>query len=86
MDALRAVGYAQQTLVLLTSDHGQNLGEHNTWTKMTNWEHSLRVPLADDAWVPHRLVSTQGTTVMVETQRAVENATLTVSVGQSREV
>ena len=43
--AVKAVGYAPNTLVTLTSDHGQNLGEHNTWTKMTNWEHSLRVPL-----------------------------------------
>ena len=43
--AVKSVGYAPNTLVTLTSDHGQNLGEHNTWTKMTNWEHSLRVPL-----------------------------------------
>lgn len=37
--------YASNTLVLFTGDHGQNVGEHNTWTKMTAWEHSLRVPL-----------------------------------------
>jgi arylsulfatase A-like enzyme len=43
--ALAEVGYAERTLVLFTGDHGQNVGEHNTWTKMTAWEHSLRVPL-----------------------------------------
>ena len=33
--AVKSLGYAPNTLVTLTSDHGQNLGEHNTWTKMT---------------------------------------------------
>ena len=28
--AVEAVGYEPNTLVTLTSDHGQNLGEHNT--------------------------------------------------------
>jgi len=45
MDAMEEAGYLNNTLVLFTGDHGQNLGEHNTWTKMTAWEHSLRVPL-----------------------------------------
>eukprot|EP00040_Diaphanoeca_grandis_P035546 m.223825 g.223825 ORF g.223825 m.223825 type:complete len:561 (+) comp33412_c0_seq1:77-1759(+) len=47
------IGYTNNTLVLFTGDHGQNVGEHNTWTKMTAWEHSLRVPLVISApWLP----------------------------------
>eukprot|EP00041_Stephanoeca_diplocostata_P016103 m.313662 g.313662 ORF g.313662 m.313662 type:complete len:442 (+) comp20256_c1_seq25:607-1932(+) len=47
------IGYTNSTLVLFTGDHGQNVGEHNTWTKMTAWEHSLRVPLIIAApWLP----------------------------------
>jgi hypothetical protein len=43
--AMEALNMTENTLVLFTGDHGQNLGEHNTWTKMTAWEHSVRVPL-----------------------------------------
>ena len=50
---LDEVGYTANTIVLVTGDHGQNLGEHNTWTKMTAWEHSLRVPLIIAVpWLP----------------------------------
>lgn len=51
--ALKEVGYEERTLLTFFGDHGQNLGEHNTWTKMTNWEVSLRVPLIVRApWLP----------------------------------
>lgn len=51
--AFDAAGYTNDTIVLFTGDHGQNLGEHNTWTKMTAWEHSLRVPLMISVpWLP----------------------------------
>jgi arylsulfatase A-like enzyme len=45
LNAFDEVGYTNDTVVLFAGDHGQNLGEHNTWTKMTAWEHSLRIPL-----------------------------------------
>lgn len=32
-------------VVVLWSDHGQNVGEHGTWCKMAAWEHSLRVAM-----------------------------------------
>ena len=41
----REVGGLRATLVTLTSDHGQNLGEHNTWTKMTNGSTRPRPPI-----------------------------------------
>jgi iduronate 2-sulfatase len=35
----------QNTVVILWSDHGYQLGEHGTWNKRTNWEGSARAPL-----------------------------------------
>ncbi len=43
--ALEANGYADNTIVIITSDHGHHFGEKNHWRKWTLWEESLRVPL-----------------------------------------
>lgn len=45
LDALETSEYANNTLVILWSDHGYHLGEKNIVTKMTLWEESTRVPL-----------------------------------------
>jgi uncharacterized sulfatase len=47
LDAARALGEKawDQLVVVLWSDHGQNVGEHGTWCKMSAWEHSLRVAM-----------------------------------------
>lgn len=42
---LDALGLAQDTLVVLWSDHGWKLGEHNGWCKQTNYEIDTRSPL-----------------------------------------
>ena len=34
LTTLDDVGYTNNSLVLFTGDHGQNVGEHNTWTKV----------------------------------------------------
>jgi iduronate 2-sulfatase len=53
LSAVDELGMADNTMVLFTGDHGQNLGEHATWCKMTAWEHSLRVPLVISVpWMP----------------------------------
>ncbi|QDV81689.1 sulfatase-like hydrolase/transferase [Stieleria magnilauensis] len=42
---LDALGLADKTIVVLWSDHGWKLGEHNSWCKQTNYEIDARVPL-----------------------------------------
>ena len=41
---LTDLGLAQNTLVVFTSDHGDMLGSHGTYSKRKPWEESVRVP------------------------------------------
>ncbi len=45
MQVLRETGLADNTVVILTSDHGEMLGEHGLWYKKTFFEDACRVPL-----------------------------------------
>ncbi|HEX5789198.1 MAG TPA: sulfatase-like hydrolase/transferase [Woeseiaceae bacterium] len=45
LDALEAAGHADDTIVVLLSDHGYHLGEKQTWQKQKLWEEDTRVPL-----------------------------------------
>ncbi len=45
LDALESSPYADNTIVVLWSDHGFHLGEKQHWAKRTLWEESTRVPL-----------------------------------------
>ena len=45
MEALRATGLIDDTLVVFTSDHGEMLGERGMWYKQAFYEWSARVPL-----------------------------------------
>ncbi len=44
LDQLDRLGLAENTVVVLWSDHGWKLGEHNSWCKQTNYEIDTRVP------------------------------------------
>ena len=51
--ALEETGLADDTVVILTSDHGEMLGERGLWYKMSFFEGSARVPLIVHA--PHHI-------------------------------
>ncbi len=44
-DSLRKNGLWENTIIVLTSDHGYHLGEHFMWGKVTLFEECARVPL-----------------------------------------
>jgi arylsulfatase A-like enzyme len=45
LDALEQSPYANNTLIVLWSDHGWHLGEKQHWHKSTLWEEATRIPL-----------------------------------------
>jgi choline-sulfatase len=45
MQALNESGLAEDTVTIVTGDHGDMLGERGLWFKMNWFEHSARVPL-----------------------------------------
>ena len=45
LDALETAGLAGDTLVINTSDHGEMLGEHGLWRKMSFYDQAARIPL-----------------------------------------
>jgi len=45
VEALDSAGIAERTNVIYTSDHGDNLGARNLWSKCTMYEESAGVPL-----------------------------------------
>jgi choline-sulfatase len=60
MQALRSAGLAEDTIVVLASDHGEMLGERGLWYKMSFFEGSSRVPLviaSPGRFAPRRVAS-----------------------------
>jgi len=60
MGALRLAALTQDTIVVLTSDHGEMLGERGLWYKMSFLEGACRVPLifaAPGRFEPHRVAA-----------------------------
>ena len=64
LETLAELGLEQKTVVVLVSDHGYHLGEQGLWTKTTNYEADVRVPL---------LMAVPGLTTGRETAALVES-------------
>lgn len=64
LDAVDAIGMRNSTIVVVMSDHGWLLGEHNEWCKESNFENALHVPLIFR--IPQKKNSTQGTAAAVK--------------------
>jgi arylsulfatase len=45
LDALRSRSELDNTVVIVSSDHGEMLGDHNRWAKSVPWQPSIGVPL-----------------------------------------
>ena len=45
LSVLRETGLAENTVILLTTDHGEMLGEHGLWYKKSFFQQSCRIPL-----------------------------------------
>jgi len=45
LEALARSEAAENTVVIYTSDHGENMGEHGLWWKNCMYEHASRVPM-----------------------------------------
>ena len=45
VQTLEEIGELENTIIIVTSDHGDMLGERGLWYKMSFFEHSARVPL-----------------------------------------
>jgi choline-sulfatase len=70
MQALRLAALAQDTIVILTSDHGEMLGERGLWYKMSFFEGACRVPLvvaAPSRFEPRRVAANVSLTDLMPT-------------------
>jgi len=45
LDALSRRPFARDTVVIYTTDHGENMGEHGLWWKNCLFDHAARIPL-----------------------------------------
>ena len=45
VDALKAEGLCENTVISFKGDHGYQLGEHGAWEKYTTWKDGTRIPM-----------------------------------------
>lgn len=66
IEALKATGEYENTIIVFWSDHGFNLGEMGYWGKATNYEVATRVPFIISAPKVSKKVKGQTTNALVE--------------------
>jgi choline-sulfatase len=77
LEILRVTGRIDNTVVILTSDHGDMQGERGLWYKMTFYEGSARVPLVISApgrFAPSRVSSPVSTMDLLPTLVGIAGA------------
>ncbi len=77
LEVLRVTGRLERTVVIVTSDHGEMLGERGAWYKMGCYEGSVRVPLIVSApWLfpPGRISEPVSTMDLMPTLTALGTA------------
>src|SRR5499425_1402649 len=77
ISVLRDTGRLDRTVIIVTSDHGEMLGERGAWYKMSLFEGSARVPLI--VWSPalfraHRVQAAASTMDLLPTLAALAGA------------
>jgi choline-sulfatase len=79
---LRDTGRLENTVIIVTSDHGEMLGERGAWYKMSCYEGAARVPLI--IWSPQRFAAHR-VTAAVSTVDLLPTVTDLAGVGGARE-
>lgn len=83
---LEELGLAESTVVVVTSDHGDMLGEHGLWYKMAPFEDSVRVPLlvrAPGRFAPSRVGRTVSLIDLLPTFAELAGADVPPGAGSS---
>jgi arylsulfatase A-like enzyme len=62
---LERQGVLRNTLVIVTADHGEELGEHDVWEHNWMWQTNLRIPLV--MTLPGRIPAASRVSALVET-------------------
>lgn len=65
IDELKRLKLDENTIIVLWGDHGWHLGDHGIWTKHTNYEQALRIPIIIKA--PGITAPDSETTHLIET-------------------
>jgi choline-sulfatase len=76
LEALETAGMRENTIVVVTSDHGEMLGERGLWYKMSFFEPSARVPLivtAPNRFAPGRVAENVSLVDLLPTVMEVAN-------------
>src|SRR5262249_33697049 len=81
---LAETGRLASTIIILTSDHGEMLGERGAWYKMSCYEGSIRVPLIISGpalFAPSRVATAASTMDLLPTLAGLAGRALSSLVG-----